>query len=148
MSLRKLVLFAIGFAPMIAVAAPLSPLPGTWVSRMSLPNVPPQVQSEMDRMLPEFCIRKGETHPPLSPQARADHCRMLSQKPLEGGSRVVYACRARGQSFRVQTDIRVAPNRKSFVEHTRVLRGPGAGMGETTISNTWVGPRCPVQRTR
>ncbi len=144
---HRFLILAFLLFPGLACASGVTLRPGAWRMEMDFPgaaDLPAQVRAQMRHALPEFCIRPGRTRPPMNPQARADHCRILHTESSGNENRTVYTCRVNGQPLRVRATVRVAANRRSFVERTQVLQGPGAGMGANTLRGTWVGPHCPA----
>lgn len=131
--------------PILAMAAPVHLLPGAWRVQMAMPNIPgmpAQAMAMMNREMPEVCVRPNSNHPPLSPQARAEDCHVLHSSTVGDRMTAVMACQIAGHLTHYEVVMDIAPDRKSFVEHTQILQGPGAGMGATTLRGTWVSPSC------
>ena len=132
-----------------AWAAPIPLSPGAWKMQMEIPGMPAQAAAMMARDMPEVCVRPGMSHPPLSPQAKARikamHCRILHESGSGTHWKATESCPAEGSrpALTVAMNMTVAPNHKSYVQKSRILQGPGAGMPTSTMRGTWVGPTCP-----
>lgn len=130
-------------------AACAGPIPlkwGAWKLQMEMPGVPAKVEAMMNHALPEACFGPGMRTPPQSPQSLAMHCRTLHSSGNLSFWQATEFCPASAHSpaLTVHWSMRVAADHQSYVQTSRVIRGPGADMPASVIKGTWAGPKCPV----
>jgi hypothetical protein len=110
---------------------------------MHIAGVPAQAASMMNHLPPmEVCIRPGMTHPPLSPQAKAAHCRVLHESQSGQKTYLTFFCAkpAPVTEHLVQT---VSDQGKRF---TQSSGGAFHGYsGQMTISGRWISAQCRPQ---
>ncbi len=112
------------------------------IDMAGIPDMPPQMAAMMHREMPEICIGSGMTHPPISPQAQANHCHTVQSRISGKQITVIEACDVAGHPMRTRSVTNVSADGKAFVERSKVLQGLGVGE-TTTMRGSWVGPTCP-----
>ncbi len=112
------------------------------IDMAGIPDMPPQMAAMMHREMPEICIGPGMTHPPISPQAQANHCHTVRSRVSGNQITIIEACDVAGHPMRTRSITEVSADGKSFVEHSKILQGFGVGE-TTTMRGSWVGPTCP-----
>ena len=129
-----------------ATPAPLTP--GEWQVRtqMHIAGVPAQAASMMNHLPPmEVCIRPGMTHPPLSPQAKADRCRVLHESQSGQKTYLTVFC-AKPIPTTDHIAQTVSDQGKRFTQSSTATSH--GYRSQTTLSGRWISAQCrPQSRT-